>query len=254
MRERVRRFAFFMGGVSLVAGGLIIVACGTDNGGGSTPVPTVPETGAKDTGTGSDGSSTTDGGTDSSSAADCGNAPKLRNNTNGFFCAFYRGDNGDGGTTSNCNNDEICCNTSAKYADGGFAPSFCAPESAPGAKGGIAQCAAEATNEGSLWADGGSAWECNDKNACAAGQICVLITQPGATGIVNIGKSLDKDIPAECNAKQAFKQGGSRCVPTAGHPAADEIKLCSSSDQNCSAGSTCTPFEGFFRDLGYCFP
>ncbi len=255
MHQRVRRLVFFVGAASLVTGGLMMAACSTDNGSSSGTSGVPGFDGSKpdsrvDTDTGPAGDS---GGGEAGGDADCSKAPKLRDNTNGFYCAFYRSapDGGaDGGTTSNCDNNQICCNTGAKYPDGGFAPSFCADQAAAGNKGADTQCAADAVNKGSLWEAGtGSAWECNDKVACTGTQVCCMISS--SAGTVNVGN--DKSFPSECNAKLAFKQNGTRCKagPSC---ASNEIKLCSLSDKNCGAGSTCTPFAGFFRDLGYCFP
>ncbi|MBX3186636.1 MAG: hypothetical protein KF819_06460 [Labilithrix sp.] len=241
------RLALFLGVTSMVGIGGVIAACGTDNGASSGGTPTLD--GGRDTGPRPDGPDTDpdasggDGGPD----ADCSRAPRLRDNTNGFFCAFYRSDGGvDGGaSTSNCGVTETCCNPSGKDPSGAFYPSFCAP-----GKGGDDVCSTQAAGKGSVYDGGGSAWECNDAKNCGTGEVCCIITAPNAMGTVNIGKSLDTDIPAACGALQAFKQGGTRCRAT--QCGAGEIKLCSNSDMGCGAGTTCTPFSGFFRDLGYC--
>jgi len=250
MQQRVRRFAFVLGVGSLVAAGLISAACGTDN--GTTPTPTV-EAGNKDTGPGKTDTGPdpeTDAGTDAMEAADCAEAPRLRNNQTSFFCAFYRRDaaaDDSGVPLSNCANDETCCNPGAISA-GNFPPSFCAD-----GKGEVA-CQTGALTNGSSWPDGGTAWECNDKNQCNSGQICCLIPRPGEpdTDIGAFPKN-DPNVPPACNAKRAYKTGGSRCR-TGNSCNAGENRLCSLSDNNCPSGSTCTPVEGLFRDLGYCFP
>lgn len=257
MQQRFRRLAVFVGGVVLASSGLVMVACGTDNG---ETVATPQIEAGKDSALGKDTSTTeTEGGPEvdgGPGAADCGAAPKLRSNTaaGGFFCAFYRADGGaaDGSASaSNCASGQTCCNPAKINAsDTTFPPSFCAT-----GKGGDTPCEAQDVLNNSTYTAGqfAAAWECNDKNACTGGDVCVMITRSGeaAGDKVNIGKSLDKDIPASCNALQAFKQGGSRCKPAADIQP-DEIRLCSATDDNCVAPTVCTPFSGGFRDLGYC--
>lgn len=257
MQQRTRKLALFLTGSFVGTAVLLAAACGTDN--GTTPTPGTP---TADAGTGRDsgdgpnpsrdggpGEEEDSGGVD----ADCSQAPRLRTTTNGFFCAFYRSDGGgpDGGSTSNCANDEICCNPSGKDTGGNFHPSFCAKDVA---KNGDVTCAGEAASEGSSYEGGGSAWECADKNQCGASEVCCLIQDPARLpNQLNIGNfpKTDEDVPPACNAKRAYNAGGSRCRTSC---QAGEIKMCSLSDDNCSGGSVCTPFEGFFRDLGYCFP
>ena len=97
MQQRFRRLALFVGASALVGAGLIVAACGTDN--GSTPVPTPGVDGGGKDSSKTDGSTTDpDGSTDpdAADAPDCANEPKLRTNTttSGIYCAFYKRDGG----------------------------------------------------------------------------------------------------------------------------------------------------------------
>src|SRR4029079_12198161 len=121
------------------SGGLVMLACGTDNGTIATPPQEAgpkPDSGGKDTSPPDDDGSIpdTDGG---DSGADCTKNPILRDYTTGFRCAFLPANDAgpDGGSNSNCTNTQECCNTGDKYPDGGFAVSFCA-----NAKGGEPIC------------------------------------------------------------------------------------------------------------------
>lgn len=264
MRQSTRRYVMFVGATFAVAGGLFAAACGTDNGGSSSgTLPTAEGGGGDRANPPPPPPSGGDAGGDSATNPDCSTAPKLRTNTNDFYCAFVpkadggAGDGGDAGNPSFCRNTEICCNPSTKTGSN-FDPSFCATDGTKGSNDtqlkAEAVCAAAAGAHGFTWGatDGGSAWECADKNNCPAGQVCCLTGNPGATGsnAVNIGKSTDKTIPAACNALQAFKETGTACKTSCA--AGTEIQLCSQSDNNCGAGTTCTAFNGFFRDLGVC--
>jgi hypothetical protein len=255
MQQRTRRLAIILGGTLFASVGLVLAACSTDN--GSTPLPgQTADASRRETGTGSSGGEDEQDGDaperDAGADADCRNAPRLRNNDEGFFCAFLPRDAGAGGG-SNCGHDETCCNPAA--VDGGFPTTFCAstPRRQKGGTNGATACAAQAAAKGSTWTAGkGTTWECGDKNNCDTGQVCCMFTDPAVEGDkVNIGKNLNKQIPEACDAKQAFKYGGTRCAPDC---AADEIQLCSNTDQNCQAGKTCYPFEVYpgGRNLGYC--
>jgi hypothetical protein len=257
MHTRFRKLAFFVGAAALCAGGLLVVACGTDNG-SSTPVPAVDSGKGGDTGVkadgpvdpGLDGSPTVDGGTD----ADCNNNPKLRDFANNFRCAFV--DGGDAGPI--CQNNQTCCNTSDKNGST-FEPSFCAN----GAKGdGKATCTAAAPAAGSTFVTG-NAWECADKNQCGAGEVCCVIQDQARLAAnpnnkLNIGDvpKTDTKHPQACGVQRVYNENGSRCRKAVGGncPDAKEIKLCSLSDDNCGAGTKCTPFIDFqnFVDRGFC--
>ncbi len=250
MQQSTRRLVLVFGGSLLLTIG-VLAAC-TDN--GTTPLP--GQTGGVDSGKGKGDGSTpdeeeeeTDGSTGTKDAAgvDCGEAPKLRNTENGFFCAFFDRDAGgvDSGTSrGNCRNDEICCNP-GKSADGKFPEAYCA------AKTGT--CESEAAKNFSQWNQAfGTYWECADKNACGGGsKKCCMFTwlDAGPNDKVNLGKLQDDKVPAACNALQAYKVGGARCADDCN---ANEIQLCSLSDDNCTGSQKCTPFEGAFRDLGAC--
>lgn len=274
-QQQIRRLALFLGATAAFAGGMFVVACGTDNGDtNDVPTPQVDSgdnTNKKDAGGTKDSGNVdeedadvTDPDADTTGGdADCSKAPKLRDNTKGFYCSFLpigdAGADGGGNTGPYCDNDETCCNP-ADNADKTHNTSFCAPE-----KNGAAGCKSYAeahAADGLAWPEvpekPGSSWECADNVACGgAGWSCCMFTSSQYTDpkdSVNVGNSTDKTIPKECNAKQAFKQGGTHCVHDNACPAGDktEIKLCSLSDANCPNGTTCTPFAGFFRDLGYC--
>lgn len=263
MRQSTRKYVMFFGATMAVAGGLFAAACGTDNGGTSSGTLPTAEGGGGDKpntpppppppGSGDGG----DGGTD----PDCSAAPKLRTNTTDFYCAFVNKDagtdGGDGGQSASfCQNNEICCNPSTKTGSN-FDPSFCQFDPTKGGHDVLTAedvCRQAAPGRGFTWpaADGGSFWECADKNNCPSGKVCCLTSNAGATATnaANIGKSTDKSIPTACNALQAFKESGTVCKTSCA--AGTEIQLCSQSDNNCGAGTTCTAFTGFFRDLGVC--
>ena len=256
MQQRNRRLAIFLGGTLLATVG-VLAACSTDN--GTTPLPGQTGTDSGRDSSKADGNNNTDddGATptdDGVAGADCGLAPRVRSNDRGgFFCSFYSRDAaaGDAGGRSNCSDDETCCNPGKDGND--FPPSFCA-QTDRGDKGGDnaqAACAAQAAANGSSWVGTATAWECGDKNNCDNGQVCCLTTwaDAGPMDKVNIGNSLDEDIPKSCGALQAFKQGGTKCAAAC---AADQIQLCSNSDQNCTGNQKCTPFSALFRDLAYC--
>ena len=254
MQQRFRRLALFIGASTLAMGGFILVACGTDNGTTSTPqLPGVDggKDGAKgDTSTGTDPDA--GGGTDGASTVDCGSSPQLRTNTavDGFFCAFYKP---EAGASANCTAAQTCCNPG--IADGGafagkFPPAFCAI-----GKVDETGCALQDTANGSDYQPGffSNAWQCNDKTACLAGEICVMITSPHVTnpGTDKANVGVDTKAPAGCKEYKSYKMGGSICKT--GAPIAGEIQLCSLSDPgNCGVGTTCQPFNGNGRDLGSC--
>lgn len=261
MQQRFRRLALFVGASALVGAGLIVAACGTDN--GSTPVPTPGVDGGGKDSSKTDGSTTDpDGSTDpdAANAPDCANEPKLRTNTttSGIYCAFYKRDGGavEGGLgTSYCENDDTCCNP-ADVTAGTHELSYCAQ-----GKGGD-KCAAQAAANSSVWtADAGSSWECSDKNSCSAGQVCCLMQDQAKLALdpaknkLNIGTfgKNNPNSPPACNGHAAYNAGGTRCT-TGTTCGAGEYKLCSLSDDNCGAGTKCIAIEAFFRDLGYCGP
>jgi hypothetical protein len=262
MQQRTRRLAILIGGTLIATVG-VLAACSTDN--GTTPLP---GQGGGDSGRDSqkgDGNvepeDTKEGGSkDATASADCGEAPQLRSNDKGgFFCAFFgrdaaAGDAGAGGNR-NCRNDEICCNPGRPSGGGDFPPSFCAelPQDDKAGESSQTACADQAADHDSTWNVGGSTtWQCGDKNNCGDNEVCCMFTwlDAGAMDKVNIGNSTDKDVPKACGALQAFKTGGTRCAANCN---ADEIKLCSKTDDNCEGAQKCTPFEALGgRDLGYC--
>jgi hypothetical protein len=255
MQQRFRKLGLFIGASALVGAGFIVAACGTDNGTTATPNPTV-DGGGKDANKG-DTSTTTDpdASVTDGSTVDCSKAPILRTNTaaDGFFCAFYKP--AEAGAPANCAASETCCNPG--IADGGafsgkFPPAYCAA-------GKLADdgCVAAAAAHGSEYQPGffSNAWQCNDKTACAAGEVCVMFTSafvkvPG-TDKANVG--VDTKAPAACHQYKAYKQGGSKCVAAAAVDKTTQVELCSMNDPgNCGAGTTCQPFDGSGRDLGSC--
>ncbi len=260
MQQRTRRLAIIIAGTLLASVGLVLAACTTDN--GTVPLPGQTGDGGSKKNTSSSGGDDEeeeeeeqDGDTtkkDAGADADCREAPRLRNNENGFFCAFLPRDAGGAGG-NNCSHDETCCNPA--QVDGQFPPTFCAstPRNEKGGTNGAAACAAQAEAKGSTWTPGkGTTWECGDSNNCDDGQVCCIFTDPSITDDkVNIGPNQNKSIPAACDAKQAFKYGGTRCAAAC---AADEIQLCSLSDDNCTGARKCYPFEVYpgGRNLGYC--
>ncbi len=252
MQQRFRRLALFLGATSVVGAGLVVVACGTDNG---NPIPTPSVDAAKTDGggktdgqvdPGDDGSVPEGGGTD----ADCSKNPVLRDNKDSFRCAFKSADAGGADASPTCTNTQACCNTESKATG----PGYCVDTK----DGTEAACIADGPANGSTFTPGkGKVWECSDSTACAGqtGKVCCMITDPAAAAAdkVNIGKTLatDKVHPAACNVARVFKEGGSRCKASC--DAVKDIRLCSLTDP-CGTGTVCTPFVDFtnFVDRGYC--
>ncbi len=260
MQQRTRRLAFVLGS-SLLMSVATLVACSTDN--GTTPIPGGGTTSGGTSGTepkpkpkpevDADVEPEPDDAGTKDATADCANAPVLRNTDKGFFCANYRdGGNADAGGSSNCTNDESCCNY--KNADNKFI-GFCTPSAASGKNGTAAtKCAATSADiSGGEWvATGSTTWECASTTNCGGTKKCCAFTTPGlaAGEKVNAGPYQGTDVPKACNAEQHFKNGGSRCRATA--CAENELELCSKTDA-CKDGKTCKPAETTgFRDLGYC--
>jgi hypothetical protein len=260
MQQRFRRLAVFFGAASLAGAGLIVVACGTDNG---EAVATPQVEAGKDTGGGKTDTGTPvdpDGGTVvDGNAPDCSNEAELRTNTptSGIFCAFYRRDGGAPGDSglgqSYCENDDTCCNPAKVGAT--FPASYCADGK------GADKCAAAAAANNSTWTpDAGTAWECSDKNSCGGGQVCCFI-QDQARLAADPGDKLNPggygnnnpQHPPACNGKAMYNVGGTRCTTGSVCPAGEYI-VCSKSDDTCGAGTKCTAVEAQFRDLGYCAP
>lgn len=251
MHQRFRRLALFVGAASLSGAGLIVVACGTDNG-TATPVPGV-DAAKVDGGPGKDGSVVDPdgsvpegGGTD----ADCSRYPVLRDNSTAFRCAFKDAGGSDAAPT--CTNAEECCNTESKATG----PAFCAT----GKNGSESLCIAQQPVGSTFNAGKGKVWECADKSACGgATPICCMVSDPAQLAMdpknkVNVGKTIASDdalYPPACNVPRVFKEFGSRCK--AACDPTNDLRLCSLND-TCGVGTTCTPFIDFthFVDRAYC--
>ena len=251
MQQRFRRLALFVAATTLASAGVMMVACGTDN--GTTPTPTLEASTPKDSGGNTaDTSTDPDGGgpVDAAAEAACTKNPVLRDTTKGFRCAFLT-TGGDAGPI--CLNTETCCNPNDKAADGGFEFAFCAP-----AKGGDTQCMGAAAAKGSAYTTG-AAWECADKEACTTG-VCCMIQDPVRLAADPVNNKLkvvvntkDKLHPATCGALDALNAGGSRCK-AACDGAMNDLQLCSMTNPTCPAATTCTPFYDYthFVDRGFC--
>ena len=263
MQQRFRKLALFVGAASLSGAAFIVAACGTDNG-TATPTPQVDAAKA-DTGPAKDSSvdnpeASVDGGAD----ADCSNNPKLRDFAANFRCAFVDAGGSDAGPI--CQNNEACCNTSDK--DGAnFKPSYCTPGGTKGVTAvdnPPAACKAGAAAANSTF-NTGNEWECADKNGCpgVTNPVCCVIQDKARLALdpgnkLNIGNTPKTDTkhPTACGVQRVYNENGSRCrtAVNGNCPDATEIKLCSLSDQNCGAGTVCTPFIDFqnFVDRGFC--
>ena len=260
MRLRRHRARLYLGGSVALSIALAILgaACSDDS---AIPIPLAdpfadggsgsPQaTGSKNKVDAAPGSTDPD---DAASSADCSAAPVLRPGSGAsFFCPFLP--RNTDASSVDCFNDQTCCNPGKDPATGKNPTSFCA-KTPLDSKGSTDQsaCAAQAGSFASSWpAAGGSSWECADGRNCNAGQVCCLFTADGIIlpDKVNIGPDLNKAIPAACNAKQAFKYGGTHC--SSGCNPDNEIQTCST-DDDCN-GKHCVPFEVFpgGRDLGYC--
>src|SRR5688572_11046328 len=116
-----------------MAGGVLVAACGTDNGSSSSGQLPTPDTGKPGTSSGTDGNSSggevdgssSGGEVDGGADADCSRAARLHNamEAGAFYCPFKTADGGNAGP---CTIDQTCCNPTAKLADGGFQASYCA--------------------------------------------------------------------------------------------------------------------------------
>jgi hypothetical protein len=251
--DRRRRRILFLAGSVGASVALVLVACSDD---GLIPIPLADITlldGAKPDGKSklADGALAGDDD-DGGITADCSAAPALHSASFGFFCPFLPKDAGPDGSTTSCGDDQTCCNP-GKDSNGKFPPSFCAatPRAAKGADDQSA-CAAQAATFGSQWVGVGSSWECADRSNCSDGQVCCMYTETDLAppDQVNIGPDQNKAIPTACNAKQAFKYGGTHCASSC---AGSEIQMCSTNDDNCTP-KICRAFEinPGGRDLGYC--
>lgn len=262
MQQTTRRLALVVGGTFFVAAGMVAMACSTDNGTSSSgALPTI------DSGKDSNKPSSSGGGDDDDSATDGGGptpdcsakeVPFLPDNSKGtFYCPFTEAGVG-------CTDDQICCNPGIPDGStGGFPPSFCTADPTKGGASDTreATCAAAAGGAANWQVDNffNSMWECGDKNNCPTNTVCCATSNPldaGASDKVNVGKNQDtQDIPAACNALQLFKTRGTKCATSC---STTEIQMCSTSDNNCAAGFTCTPLAGSatktssIRFLGYC--
>lgn len=247
--KRFRKLAVLVGAASLAGAGLIVACSSSDN--GTTPTPGLDaaktDTGNPDTSVGP----TPEAGSDAGPDANCTKPPQLGDNTAGFRCAFQDAGGADGGA-SPCTNTQECCNTESKATG----PGYCAN----GKDGTEAACIAQMPAGSTFNAGKGHVWECADKSACAAGQTCCMIQDPARLALdpvknkLNIGKSIASDAPkypVACGFSRVFNEGGSRCKTAC---LATDIKLCSLTDMNCGAGTTCTPFIDFSHsvDRGYC--
>lgn len=263
MQQRFRRLAMFFGMSAVAAGGLAVVACGSD---GDAIVATPQTDRAKtdpgasksdggvtndDNGGGTNGDGDGDGG--DTSAADCGKAPRLRPTPNGGFnCPFQaKGAGANDAGAGNCSTGQTCC--SPAFADGGpfdkkFPPSFCAN----GTDGTACETQASANNSEFKPGFFSGAWQCQDKSNCAAGEVCVLFTSAFAEAgkKANIGPTNDKTIPAACKALKSFQAGGTKCLAP-GKLTDGDVKLCSANDA-CEAPATCEAFNASNRTLGAC--
>jgi hypothetical protein len=250
--RRHRRILVFAGGALGASVSLVVAACSNDD---FIPIPLADL--SQDGSTGKTDGKTPEGGgsssgDDDSGGADCSAAPRLRNADFGFFCPFLPRDAGADASSVNCTDDQTCCNP-GKDSTGKNPPSFCASTSRS-QKGSTDQsaCSGQAADHGTQWVGIGTSWECADRSNCSDGQVCCMYTETdlSAPDKVNVGPNLNKAIPTACNAKQAFKYGGTHCSSAC---ADDEIQMCSQNDDNC-APKICRAFEVFpgGRDLGYC--
>jgi len=250
MQQRFRKLALFVGATSLAAGAVVMVACGTDN--GTTPTPGFPDASPQNKDSGGSGGDSSTPGTDGAvpdagADADCSKNPVLHDNTMGFRCPFIDAGGSDAG--SNCTNTETCCETSDKVGSN-FQPSYCAASATKSTVTDVAttNCKAAALANNSSF-DAGDAWECEDNKACGGTGVCCMIVDPGQAAMgktLGIGNTLatDKNHPPACGVQRAFNEGGSRCRTGTTCPTGEK-KLCSLSDMNCAAGTTCTPFVDF---------
>ena len=259
MQQRFRKLALFIGAAALSGASVLVVACGTDNG---TATPTPQVDGSKPVGDGGKPDGNVDpekdagGGDGGDGGVDCSKNPTLRDNTNGFRCAFKDRDAGGADASANCANTEECCNTESKATG----PGYCAT----GKNGGDSLCVAQQPAGSTFNAGKGTVWECSDKFACAPTQICCMVQDAARLALdpknkLNIGNtppSQDANHPKACGVQYAYNAGGSRCKAPTGNncPEALDIKLCSLKDNNCGAGTTCTPFIDFTNsvDRGFC--
>jgi hypothetical protein len=235
-----------LGGTTLVGGGLVAVACSTDNG-TTTNVPTVGDSGRQDTGGGSSGASSggSSGSPGDAGGPDCANIPKPKS-SDGPFCFSVLDASPDGSTASmNCPaaDNKICCSGGRKPNDAGFEPSQCVSATENGNVYDEGACDTEADP---AFTTDVKEWHCMEAAHCpGSGAICcATVSEAGAPK-----PGQDNDFPG---CPVYFQSGrftdGTRCRDNACE--ANEIQMCSS-DTECKAGK-CVPITIEGRYGGYC--
>lgn len=249
MQQSTRRLAWFMAGTFSMSAGLVAVACSTDNGGGTTPIPTVDS--GKDGHSSSSSSSGSSGDTDGSSSGgldagpDCSGAPKVKS-SDGPYC-FAVADAGEGGAPKGMDcpsaDKEICCSGQRLAGDAGFENSTCETATVASSSGGGYDPSSVCQNGFTVEP---KQYHCTEAKHCpGTGEICCAI---GADAGVTLQPGSDKDFPG-CNVyfQSAKYVGGTRCQKDC---AAGEIQLCSS-DSECKNGK-CLPITIDGRYTGFC--
>jgi hypothetical protein len=221
MQQRFRKLALFVGAATLAAGGLVMAACSTDNG-GTVQTPAFDGGGVTKEGGGGglpeagpqpDGGGGVDGG-GGDAAADCGTPAKLFPPTadGGIFCPFS---GPPGGKNVSCLDTEQCCENAK-----GAGVSTCAP------KGSVCPVA------------GATVWECEDPSSCPTGQKCCAHSSAAGTP-VTVGNDT-------CGPFLS-KFSGTKCAAAC---ATGELVVCEQQSE-CTTG-TCTAVKPKGNSIGVC--
>jgi hypothetical protein len=229
--------ACLFGSALVLAGaGVSAVACSSSSGGGGTITPQkdgsspgdssqpTPETGSQDTNVPPTDSPAGDAGSDA-----CGDTPTLHPGTvgGGIYCPFGP-DSGtlycgaaDGGEAA----DPICCISG--QVGSSYPPSICGAS--------VSGCGFQADA-------GNTTVQCEDPATdCPAANVCC-------------GKAESNKTPTPymtCGYDKLSDWESTTCVPAATGCAAGDFQLCTSNAE-CTAPATCTPFKSKGLDLGWC--
>jgi hypothetical protein len=235
------RLYMFLGGTFLAGGGLIAVACTTDNG-GTTPVPIANDSG-RDTGNGSSSGGSSGGSSgspDDGGGADCGNIPTPKS-SQGVYCQGANVDAGaDASPHKTCNsaNNEICCG-GTPIDSGVFNPSSCevATEDTPGYQ--VGTCNASTQLE----------WHCTEPSHCPGAAVCCVMRSDAGAPLAQ----QDDDYPG-CPVYFTSGRfvGGTRC--RVDDCEAQELQLCSQDSDcaNISANAKCHSITVSGKYTGVC--
>lgn len=217
--KNARIFIVVMSSSALASAALAgLAACSSDTGASSSSggtVPTVDGGGGRDVSPGDSSPAPDDSSVPpEDGGSDCGKPAQLHppKPDGGIFCPFSAL---AGGKNVYCAETEQCCQNPK-----GTSVSTCVPK-------GAACPVANAT-----------AWECEDRSDCPAGQACCAHSGDG--GAVTIA--------TDTCGTYLSKFSGTRCAATCG---AGELTVCEVAAE-CTGGKTCTAVKPKGNDIGVC--